>query len=68
MDFCFQVLFDRSNRATAILFEKNGKMNEVKARREIILSAGSVGTPAILMRSGVGPAQHLRDLNVRINL
>jgi choline dehydrogenase len=57
-------LFDKSNRATTVVFEKNGKMKEVKARREIILSAGSIGTPAILMRSGIGPGQHLRDLKV----
>ena len=39
---------------------------EVIEADEIILCAGAYGTPAILMRSGIGPAQHLRDLDVEI--
>ena len=33
---------------------------------EVILSAGTYGSPAILMRSGVGPAEHLRDLGISL--
>ncbi|MEM6407831.1 MAG: GMC family oxidoreductase N-terminal domain-containing protein [Pseudomonadota bacterium] len=38
----------------------------VTARRGIALSAGSIGSPAILMRSGLGPAPHLRDLGIEV--
>jgi choline dehydrogenase len=32
----------------------------------IVLSAGSIGSPAVLMRSGVGPAEHLQELGIAI--
>lgn len=38
----------------------------IRARRGIILSAGSIGSPAILMRSGVGPAKHLTDMGIDV--
>jgi choline dehydrogenase len=38
----------------------------IEARREIVLSAGVFGSPAILMRSGVGPAEHLREHGIDV--
>ena len=37
-----------------------------RAEREIILCAGAIGSPQLLMLSGVGPADHLREFNVPI--
>ena len=50
--------------ATEVQFEKGGKMYFVKAKKEIILSAGSIATPQILMLSGVGPADHLAEIGI----
>ncbi len=38
----------------------------ITARRGIILSAGSIGSPAILMRSGIGPADHLQEIGIQV--
>ena len=38
----------------------------LRARRGIVLSAGSIGSPAILMRSGIGPAKHLKGLDIKV--
>ena len=55
-----RVLFD-GKRATAIEFERGGKVERAEAAREIILSGGAIGSPHILQLSGVGdPAQLAR--------
>ncbi|XP_064614396.1 alcohol dehydrogenase [acceptor]-like isoform X2 [Liolophura sinensis] len=38
----------------------------VRARREIILSSGTIGSAQILMLSGIGPRQHLKDLGIAV--
>lgn len=38
----------------------------VRAREEVVLTAGAVETPALLLRSGIGPAAHLQDVGVAV--
>ncbi|MHC8509951.1 MAG: choline dehydrogenase [Rhodospirillales bacterium] len=60
-----RVVFE-GRRATGVEYEQGGVVKTARARREVILSAGSVGSPQILQLSGVGPAQVLRDAGVPV--
>lgn len=53
-----RILFDQ-RRATGVEFQHNGQRRTLHARRGVILSAGAVQSPQLLMLSGVGPADHL---------
>ncbi|PMY41615.1 MULTISPECIES: GMC family oxidoreductase [Pseudomonas] len=55
-----------NGRAAAVSARHQGQPQTFKARREIILSAGSIGSPSILQRSGVGPAALLQRLGIGI--
>jgi choline dehydrogenase len=60
-----KVLLD-GKRAVGVQFRQNGQLFEARARGEIILSAGSVGSPLILQLSGVGPAEWLGALGIAV--
>jgi 4-pyridoxate dehydrogenase len=51
----------RGTRATGVRLLEQGRVVEVQADREVILSAGVFGSPQILMLSGIGPASELRE-------
>src|SRR5260370_31072505 len=52
-------------RVTGVSARIGGKAQEFRAR-EVILSAGGVHSPVFLMRSGIGPAGHLRELGTEM--
>lgn len=43
---------------------KEGTYKEITVNKEIVLAAGSIGTPQLLMLSGVGPRDHLKTMNI----
>lgn len=49
------------NSAVAVEYRHRGAAHVAKTRREIILAAGAINSPHLLLLSGVGPADHLRD-------
>ena len=54
-------------RAVGVDYSVGGDTRLAAASSEVVLSAGAVGSPAILMRSGVGPAEHLRSLDLPVH-
>jgi choline dehydrogenase len=61
------LLFD-DKRASGTRFRQNGAIRTAKCRGEIILAAGSLGSPQIMMLSGVGPADDLSALGIDVVL
>lgn len=59
-----RVLMD-GTKATGVSAIVDGKRQHFEAR-EVLLAAGTVHSPTILMRSGIGPADHLRDVAVPV--
>lgn len=62
-----KIIFE-GNTATGIKFTRGNKTLAVTARKEIILSAGSIGSPQLLQVSGIGPAQALSAAGVETRI
>ncbi|CAM2948951.1 GMC family oxidoreductase [Skermania piniformis] len=59
------VLFD-GNRAIGVEYLRDGKREVVRARREVVLCGGAVNTPQLLMLSGIGDADQLRQHGIQV--
>ncbi|XP_013187092.2 glucose dehydrogenase [FAD, quinone] [Amyelois transitella] len=56
----------QTKRAYAVEYMRHGIKHTVRCRREVILSAGPVASPQLLMLSGVGPRQNLETLGIPV--
>ncbi|MEQ8404331.1 MAG: GMC family oxidoreductase N-terminal domain-containing protein [Oceanicaulis sp.] len=55
-------------RATGVEIEIDGEVQQVIARKEVILSGGALNSPHVLMLSGIGPADHLREHGIAVEV
>jgi choline dehydrogenase len=60
-----RVLFE-GRRAVGVEYVQAGETHEVRAGREVVLSAGTIGSAQLLLLSGVGPAESLRALGIPV--
>lgn len=57
----------QNGRATAVVYRRpDGSEAEARATREVVLSAGAIGSPQILMLSGIGEAAQLREQDIEV--
>jgi len=60
-----RVLIEKG-RAVGVAYRSGSAVHEIRAAREVILSAGTLQSPQILQLSGIGPADHLRSLGIPV--
>ena len=53
-------------RAVGVEIASGNKLEVVRAQREVIVSSGAMGSPKLLLQSGIGPAGHLRSVGVEV--
>ncbi|MEU7826856.1 GMC family oxidoreductase N-terminal domain-containing protein [Catellatospora sp. NPDC049133] len=59
-------LLVRDGRCTGVLVRHNCELVDVRANREVIVSSGAVDSPRLLLLSGIGPADELRQAGVKV--
>ncbi|MFD0578618.1 GMC family oxidoreductase [Dactylosporangium darangshiense] len=59
-------LLTTGGRCTAVQYGVGSEVFTARADREIVLTAGTVGSALLLMLSGIGPAAHLRQLGIEV--
>src|SRR5690606_21799082 len=60
-----RVLFE-GRRAVGVEYSRNGGSGRVRAESDVILAGGAVGSPHLLMLSGIGPAAQLKALGIAV--
>ena len=56
----------QNGRAVALHYRRDGRDHRLLAEREIVLSGGAYNTPQLLLLSGIGPADELRELGIEV--
>ncbi|XP_065223331.1 glucose dehydrogenase [FAD, quinone]-like [Planococcus citri] len=59
-----KILIDRNKKAYGVEVFQNNVYKKIIARKEVILAAGALNSPQLLMLSGIGPRDHLRFFNI----
>ena len=61
------VVFE-GDRASGVTYREGGQTRTAHAGREVILAAGAFVTPQLLMLSGIGPGEHLREVGIDVRV
>jgi choline dehydrogenase len=61
-----KIVIDDNKRAKGVEVKIADRKLTLRARKEVILSAGAVGSPQILMLSGIGPKHHLENVGIDV--
>ncbi|XP_015183004.1 PREDICTED: glucose dehydrogenase [FAD, quinone]-like [Polistes dominula] len=61
-----KILVNDRKRVTGVQFIRDGLEQTVMARKEVILSAGAINSPQLLMLSGIGPKEHLKEHDIPV--
>ncbi|RUS81137.1 hypothetical protein EGW08_011123 [Elysia chlorotica] len=56
----------KDKKAVGVTFMHNSTSKDIKARKEVILSAGTIGSAQLLLLSGIGPEKHLKSLKIPV--
>lgn len=64
--FATKILFNKDRRAIGVEFHRNYQSHVVKAKHEVIVSAGAINSPKLLLLSGVGPKDDLKQLGLPV--
>lgn len=60
------IISPHTKEATGIKYVHDGKLYVAKAKKEVIVSAGTINSPKLLMLSGVGPKNHLEEHGIEM--
>ncbi len=63
--FARRVVFE-DGRAVGVEVDRGGKIEVIRARREVILAASAINSPKLLMLSGIGPGAHLAEHGIEV--
>jgi choline dehydrogenase len=54
-----------NHRAVGVEILRNGTIEIIRSDREVIVTAGAIGSPKLLLQSGIGPGAHLKDVGIK---
>ena len=63
--YATHLLFEKTH-AVGVAYLHNGQAVQVRVNREVLLCGGSINSPQLLMLSGIGPGQHLREMGIKV--
>jgi choline dehydrogenase-like flavoprotein len=61
-----RILLEGRRAVGVELASANGSSSQVRCNRELVLTSGAIGSPRLLMLSGIGPADHLRSVGIKV--